>query len=78
MGTAAAGNDARPANNESAEANATITSWVDWAKANGNGKMATLGWCFGGGWSLAAALANPLDAALAWARTHTFLAFHLR
>jgi len=23
-----------------------------------------LGWCFGGGWSLAAALANPLDAAV--------------
>jgi len=49
---------------QSAEANATIASWVNWAKANGNGKVATLGWCFGGGWSLAAALANPLDAAV--------------
>ena len=28
-----------------AEANTTITSWVNWAKANGNGKVATLGWC---------------------------------
>jgi len=120
---------------KASEANATIAAWVDWAKANGNGKVATLGWCFGGGWSLSAALntklapllghfgtldksinpemvgafqknlaqagksdlmtthwytaghafANPTggrydedDAALAWARTHTFLAAHLR
>ena len=49
---------------QAAEANTTITSWVNWAKANGNGKVATLGWCFGGGWSLSAALANPLDAAV--------------
>ena len=34
---------------KTSEANATIAAWVDWAKANGNGKVATLGWCFGGG-----------------------------
>ena len=31
------------------EANATISHWVRWAKAAGNGKTVTLGWCFGGG-----------------------------
>jgi carboxymethylenebutenolidase len=46
------------------EAGATISHWVRWAKAAGNGKTATLGWCFGGGWSLNAALANDLDAAV--------------
>jgi len=46
------------------EAQATISHWVAWAKATGNGKTATLGWCFGGGWSLNAALTNDLDAAV--------------
>jgi carboxymethylenebutenolidase len=41
---------------KASEANATIAAWIDWAVANGNGKVATLGWCFGGGWSLSAAL----------------------
>ena len=49
---------------KASEANATIAAWVDWAKANGNGKVATLGWCFGGGWSLSAALNTKLDAAV--------------
>ena len=49
---------------KASEANATIAAWVDWAKANGNSKVATLGWCFGGGWSLLAALNNKLDAAV--------------
>jgi len=45
-------------------ARATISHWVSWAKAAGNGKVATLGWCFGGGWSLDAALTSELDAAV--------------
>jgi len=49
---------------KSDEAGATISHWVRWARAAGNGKTATLGWCFGGGWSLNAALANDLDAAV--------------
>ena len=49
---------------KSDEAGATISHWVRWAKAAGNGKTATLGWCFGGGWSLNATLANDLDAAV--------------
>ena len=49
---------------KASEANATIATWVDWAKANGNGNVATLGWCFSGGWSLSAALNTKLDAAV--------------
>ncbi|MFI4988041.1 MAG: dienelactone hydrolase family protein [Alphaproteobacteria bacterium] len=42
----------------------TLTSWVAWLKKSpkGNGKVATIGWCFGGGWSLNASLATPVDA----------------
>lgn len=42
----------------------TLTSWIDWLKKNpkGNGKVATIGWCFGGGWSLNASLAAPVNA----------------
>ena len=49
------------------EAKATIAHWLAWARANGNGngKVATLGWCFGGGWSLQSALLDQnLDAAI--------------
>ena len=30
-----------------------------WLDSHSNGRVATLGWCFGGGWSLEASLANP-------------------
>jgi carboxymethylenebutenolidase len=45
-------------------ANESVVSWVNWLKANpkGNGKVATLGWCFGGGWSLNTSLLTPVDA----------------
>lgn len=47
------------------EAKATIAHWLAWARENGNGKVATLGWCFGGGWSLQSALLDQtLDAAI--------------
>ena len=47
-----------------AVANETVAAWMGWlrAHAKGNGKLATLGWCFGGGWSLNASLAAPSDA----------------
>ncbi len=46
------------------EAVDTVSSWIAWLKAHGrgNGKVATIGWCFGGGWSLNASLAAPVDA----------------
>ncbi len=42
----------------------TLVNWVDWLKGHpaGNGQVATIGWCFGGGWSLNASLAAPVDA----------------
>ena len=47
-----------------AEATDTLSSWISWLKNHqrGNGKVATIGWCFGGGWSLNASLASPVDA----------------
>lgn len=42
----------------------SLVGWIDWLKQHpkSNGKVATLGWCFGGGWSLNASLATPVDA----------------
>ena len=42
----------------------TLVAWVDWLRNHerSNGKVATLGWCFGGGWSLNASLATAVDA----------------
>lgn len=44
------------------EALDTAAAWIDWARTQGAGRLATLGWCFGGGWSLNASLARPVDA----------------
>lgn len=42
----------------------TLTSWIDTLRKRPDctGKLATIGWCFGGGWSLRASLARPVDA----------------
>lgn len=42
----------------------TLEVWVQWLRENSlsGGKVATIGWCFGGGWSLNASLASPIDA----------------
>src|SRR5690348_858204 len=47
-----------------ADATDTVTAWVDhlYGMKEVNGKVATLGFCFGGGWSLNASLAHPVDA----------------
>lgn len=55
---------------QAGEATDTLVSWIDWLKqhervarkADGLGRVATIGWCFGGGWSLNASLATPVDA----------------
>ena len=46
------------------QATETVTAWVDhlYGMKEVNGKVATLGFCFGGGWSLNASLAHPVDA----------------
>ena len=45
-------------------ANDTLASWIAWLRRHerGTGKVATVGWCYGGGWSLRASLAAPVDA----------------
>lgn len=42
----------------------TLVAWIGWLRKDprGTGKVATIGWCFGGGWSLNASLAAPVDA----------------
>ncbi len=44
----------------------TLVAWLYWLNHLANlgqasGRVATLGWCFGGGWSLRASLAVPVD-----------------
>ncbi|MFQ5985354.1 MAG: dienelactone hydrolase family protein [Alphaproteobacteria bacterium] len=51
-----------------AEAFDTLGSWIDWVKETspGTGKVGTVGWCFGGGWSLNASLVRPIDATVVY------------
>ena len=39
---------------DAAQAEETLASWIGWLRADsrGNGRVGTVGWCFGGGWSL--------------------------
>lgn len=41
-----------------------LVTLVGWLRGHeqGNGKVGTVGWCFGGGWSLNTSLATPVDA----------------
>jgi carboxymethylenebutenolidase len=45
-------------------ATAKLVSAIEWLRTypGSNGKVGTIGWCFGGGWSLNASLAAPVDA----------------
>jgi carboxymethylenebutenolidase len=47
-----------------AEGTGTVRAWVKWLKAHrkATGKVGTIGWCFGGGLSLDASIAAPVDA----------------
>ena len=46
----------------------TCTLWTDFLKTHdaGTGRVGTCGWCFGGGWSLNASLASPVDATVVY------------
>ncbi|MDX1581039.1 MAG: dienelactone hydrolase family protein [Alphaproteobacteria bacterium] len=48
------------------EARDTLKSWVNWLKAHDkvSGKVASMGWCFGGGWSLETAIEAEVDGAI--------------
>ena len=46
----------------------TCASWINWLRGHesGTGKVGTVGWCFGGRWSLNASLAAPVDATIVY------------
>jgi carboxymethylenebutenolidase len=46
------------------QATETVAAWIAWLKKQPDctGKIGTLGWCMGGGWSLNASIAAPVDA----------------
>lgn len=50
------------------EATDIMTSWIDWLRRSPdcNGKVATMGWCMGGGMSLMASIAAPVDATIVY------------
>ncbi len=50
------------------EATDTLASWIAWlgGHAKASGKIGTIGWCFGGGWSLNASIAAPVDATVVY------------
>jgi len=49
---------------QAAKATATAGAWMDWLRARegGTAGLGTVGWCFGGGWSLNASLTRPAEA----------------
>ena len=51
-----------------AAATDTLVSWVEWLRKHpsATGRVATIGWCFGGGWSLEASIATPVDATVVY------------
>lgn len=51
---------------DSAWATEALVGWVEWLRNHkqSNGKVGTLGWCFGGGWSLNTSLATPVAATI--------------
>jgi carboxymethylenebutenolidase len=50
-----------------AEAGETLAAWIDWLRASPRVQnIATCGWCFGGGWSLAASILRPVEATVVY------------
>jgi carboxymethylenebutenolidase len=51
-----------------AVATETLATWIDWLRAEPScsGTVGTIGWCFGGGWSLQASLARPVEATVVY------------
>ncbi len=50
------------------QATNTLQSWVAWLRDHDAvaGKIGTVGWCFGGGWSLNASIAAPVEATVVY------------
>ncbi len=53
---------------DAATATETLSAWIAWLRAheNGSGKVGTIGWSFGGGWSLNASIATPVNATVVY------------
>ena len=53
---------------DQAVATETLAGWIAWLKdyERATGKVGTVGWCFGGGWSLNASIAAPVDATVVY------------
>ncbi len=53
---------------DNAEASETLAAWIDWLRARDDTTDAagTVGWCFGGGWSLDASLVRSVDATVVY------------
>lgn len=49
---------------DDAEATDTLVGWNRWLREHDrtSGRLGTVGWCFGGGWSLNVSIASPVDA----------------
>ncbi len=49
---------------QDAQGRATTAAWIDWLRADAatTDRVGTVGWCFGGGWSLTASQETPVDA----------------
>jgi carboxymethylenebutenolidase len=63
--------DAARALTQAVEAEAatdTLVGWIEWLRVHDacNRKIGTVGWCFGGGWSLAASIATPVEATVVY------------
>ncbi len=50
------------------KAKETLETWVSWLKADARveGGIGTVGWCFGGGWSLNASIDSPVNATVVY------------
>ncbi len=50
--------------NDPDPARETAVAWANWIRADERfgGKLGTVGWCFGGGWSLNTSIATPVNA----------------
>ena len=50
------------------EATDSLKSWISWLRnhSDSTGKVGTVGFCFGGGWSLNASIAAPVDATVVY------------
>jgi len=64
MATDAPGAKALMSATKPAAATEKLVTLVNWLKGHkgATGKVGTIGWCFGGGWSLNASIATPVDA----------------